>query len=68
LDSVQTNIVIIDLKAGKKTAQQIADRFKEKGVLLLAIGPRQLRIVTHLDVTEEGIDRAICVFQEIEIP
>ncbi|MFC1502475.1 threonine aldolase family protein, partial [bacterium] len=65
MDSVQTNIVIIDVDAGNTTAQQITDALKKKDVLLLAIGPQKLRVVTHLEVTDDGIDRAIGAFQEI---
>ncbi len=65
MDSVQTNIVIIDVDAETRTAQHIADALKKKDVLLLAIGPQKLRVVTHLEVTDDGIDRAIGAFQEI---
>ncbi len=65
LDSVQTNIVIIQIDGARYTASQVADVLKEHGILLLAIAPARLRAVTHLDVSEEGIDRAIKVFQEL---
>lgn len=63
LDSVQTNIVIMEVDGAKYTAQQIVEVLEEQGILILAIGPAKLRAVTHLDISEEGIDRAIHVFK-----
>ncbi len=65
LESVQTNIIIMDVEGAKYTAQQIVEKLDNQGILILAIGPTQLRAVTHLDVKEEGILRAIQVFQNI---
>jgi threonine aldolase len=67
MDSVQTNIVMIDVDKGKNTALQVAEILKEKDVLLLALGPQRLRAVTHLDVSEDGIDKAIDVFKKIAL-
>jgi threonine aldolase len=64
LDSVQTNIVIMEVDGTKYTAQQIVEVLKQQGILILAIGPAKLRAVTHLDVSEEGIDRAVQVFEK----
>ena len=33
----------------------------EQGVFVSALGPRFLRLVTHLDVDDDGIDHAIAV-------
>ena len=40
-------------------------RAAEQGVLVSALGPRVLRLVTHLDVDDDGIDRAIEVLQPL---
>jgi len=59
-ERVQTNIVMIDLPAdGGLDAETVARRAARLGVRLLAIGPRRLRAVAHLDVTGPMIDRAI---------
>ncbi len=65
MDSVQTNIVIMEINPKKYTAEQVVNALKEGGVLLLAIDHSHLRAVTHLDVSEEGINRAIEAFEEI---
>src|SRR4029434_4583067 len=48
LDSVETNIVNIDLDA--IDADAVVARARERGVLLNAIGLHAVRAVTHLDI------------------
>jgi threonine aldolase len=55
LDAVETNIVIFRLTGGRKAADLTA-RLKARGILMSAVGPDAVRMVTHLDV-----DRAACV-------
>jgi threonine aldolase len=52
--SVDTNIVVIDVS----DALGIVAAAREQGVLVSAVGPRALRLVTHLDVTREQAERA----------
>jgi threonine aldolase len=54
---VETNIVVLDVA----DAASVAGRAAEQGVLVSALGPRFLRLVTHLDVDDDGLDRAIDV-------
>ena len=54
-DFVETNIVILRLTE-KLSAAELAARLKARGVLVGALGPDLIRLVTHLDV-----DRAACV-------
>ena len=51
---VETNLVIFELKEGEDPKQFIL-RMKEKGILLLTISDTRLRIVTHLDISEEMV-------------
>ncbi len=62
---VETNIVIFDVAETGKTAQQVAEAMKHHGVLIHAIGKTQIRLVTHLDVTEEDIETALKAFGEV---
>jgi len=55
LDAVETNIVIFRLNDGRSAADLTA-RLRERGILMSAVGPNAVRLVTHLDV-----DRAACV-------
>ena len=49
--SVVTNIVILD--TGSHSAADVAGRAAEQNVIISALGPRMLRVVTHLGVTPE---------------
>ena len=49
---VQSNLVIFDLKKGYDAAECVKD-LGEKGVLCLPFGPQTVRMVTHLNITEE---------------
>jgi threonine aldolase len=53
--SVETNIVIFDAP----DASAFVARLKESGVLAAGISKTAVRLVTHLDVDDAGIDRAI---------
>jgi threonine aldolase len=55
--TVDTNIVVLDAAE----AATVAGKAREQDVLVAALGPRFLRLVTHLDVDDDGIDRAIDV-------
>ena len=54
----QTNMVF----ATVPSVADLADHLKKRGVLVLARAP--MRLVTHLDVDEAGIDRAVAAFGE----
>jgi threonine aldolase len=51
-DTVDTNIVIFRVEPRLGSAAEFAAELKRQGVWSLAIGPQQVRLVTHLDVTE----------------
>jgi len=54
--TVETNIVGLDITPLKITASDLSAQLKEKGVLASALGPRYLRLVTHLDITDGDIE------------
>jgi threonine aldolase len=65
LHSVETNIVVFRLTAGRGAADLVA-RLKEHGVLAGAFGPDAIRLVTHRDVSRKDcIDAAEILAQEI---
>ncbi len=51
---VDTNIVIFTI--GGADSVEFVSKLDEKGILALAIGPGRVRMVTHLDITDEDID------------
>jgi threonine aldolase len=56
---VRTNLVLLDLTKTSWTAPDLVAAAAEQGVLLVAMLPRIARLITHLDVDDAGIDRAI---------
>ena len=59
---VETNIVIFSLVA-PLSAQEFAQYFKQKGVLLSAISANQIRLVTHLDISKEDLENTISMLK-----
>lgn len=58
-----SNMVFLHVDPRRCTAQDLAARIEAKGVHALALDPQRLRMVTHLDVTEAGIDHAIAAIR-----
>lgn len=57
----QTNLLYIGVPDGPGWAA----RLKAEGVLVNATGPKGLRLVTHLDVGDQGVERAIAAFARV---
>jgi threonine aldolase len=60
-----TNTLRIDVVREGLPAEQVSSLLAERGVWILALGPDWLRAVTHLDVDDEGVDRAIDALREV---
>lgn len=58
---VDTNIVVLDVDDAGAVARTAA----EQGVLVSALGPRFLRLVTHLDLDDDGVERALEVLRPL---
>lgn len=63
--SVRTNLVPLDLTKSPLDAPALAAAARAEGVLVSVLGPRIARLVTHLDVDDAGVDRAIEVLTRI---
>jgi threonine aldolase len=61
---VHTNIVFFDFKHPRLTIPEFLAKLKEKGVLALSL-PGGVRFVTHKDVDDGDVDRAVKAFREI---
>jgi len=59
--TVRTNLVLLDLTKATLDAPALAAAAAKQGVLIAAMLPRTARLVTHLDVDDDGINRAIKV-------
>ncbi|MBI3964128.1 MAG: low specificity L-threonine aldolase [Chloroflexi bacterium] len=62
--TVETNIVLVEL-SGKLDAATAVDRLQAQGVRFSLMGPRTLRAVTHLDVSVDGIDKALAAARRV---
>jgi threonine aldolase len=59
----QTNIVFVDLTgAARERSAGLIEHLKQQGVL--ATGLYRLRFVTHLDVDQAGVDRAVAAIRD----
>ncbi|MCL6452500.1 MAG: low-specificity L-threonine aldolase [Alicyclobacillus sp.] len=58
LETVQTNIVIVDVAGTGLTANAFVNRLGEAGVLCSAFGPTRVRFVTHHDVDRADVEAA----------
>jgi threonine aldolase len=61
---VETNLVIFELTDGNDPKNLIAT-LKEKDILLLTISSKRLRIVTHLGISNDMIDRFLKTLDDI---
>lgn len=62
---VQTNIVVFDVAGTGVPPADISARLRERGVLMNAINDRQMRAVTHYDVTREQCAEALAAIREL---
>jgi threonine aldolase len=71
LDTVQTNMLIVQLKDLGVDASKFSSIMKERGVLFNATSPQSIRLVTHNDVSmqdvEESIQRISQAVEEIRV-
>ncbi|MAF47182.1 MAG: GntG family PLP-dependent aldolase [Rhodospirillales bacterium] len=65
MDSVETNILFLDISASGMPAPDISARLAEQGIAMGAVGPGRMRAVTHLDVDRAGIEEAAAALREI---
>ncbi len=61
--SVPTNMVMIDTPG---PAQALVDQASQFGVRIGTMGPQRIRLVTHLDVSDAGIDRTLNAFEAMK--
>jgi threonine aldolase len=54
----ETNIVIFHLQPELGTAGEFSARLAQLGVLAMAFGPQQVRLVTHLNLSRADVQRA----------
>jgi threonine aldolase len=63
LATVETNMVVLDLAETGLDADRLDTTCRASGVLVSSVAPDRVRLVTHLDVDDAGIDRALDVIR-----
>jgi threonine aldolase len=63
--TVQTNIVIFDVKNLGLTGQQVVDALASKGIKLLTFAQTKIRAVIHLHITDKDIQYTIQVLKTV---
>lgn len=61
---VETNIIIFEV-INNYTSKSLAEEFKKQDILVSAISPTQIRIVLHLDITEEMVKKTVAVIESL---
>jgi threonine aldolase len=63
--AVATNIVVFDVSATGRAASALSVQLKRHGILMNAINDRQVRAVTHYDVTREDCAQALAAVEQV---
>jgi threonine aldolase len=58
----ETNIVFADLEHPALERDKLRDAMHERGVMVWPFGPRRLRLMTHLDVSDQDVEAAAAAF------
>ena len=58
-NEVETNIVALDLSSHSVSAAELSAKLKEFGILTSALGPKFLRLVTHLDFDDQQLEKVL---------
>jgi threonine aldolase len=65
LDTVETNIIVVDVAKSGLTVDEAIIRLEKEHVLVVPFGRTTIRAVTHLDIDDDDLDRAIEVFEKV---
>ncbi len=64
-DHVETDIIIFKFNHPDLSADEFISRLQKKNVLALVTPARDIRFVTHKDIDDEDVERAINAIREI---
>jgi threonine aldolase len=62
---VETNIVIFEMTDESRDIEELRTALEREGILSLAFGGRFMRMVTHLDITCDDIERVESIFEAV---
>ena len=64
-DHVETNIVVFDVAQSGYSVNEVIQKLKEKGVLMVPFGATLVRAVTSLEVSRQDIENTIRILHEL---
>ena len=64
-ERVRTNIVVFDVSGTGLPPAQWSAALRQRGVLANGVSAREMRMVTHYDVSSDAIERTLTVAREI---
>ncbi len=64
-EKVQTNILVFDIAATGLNTVEFSAKLKERGVLANGINQREMRMVTHKDVSGGDIETALAIVRDV---
>ena len=67
LEHVQTNMVYIETDSSKINAAGVCNALLEKGVAISPVNSSMIRAVTHLDVDDRSLERAIDALRDVSL-
>jgi len=62
---VETNVVVLDLTETGWAARDLATEAGARGVLISVVSPTRIRLLTHLDVDDAAVERAVTVLADL---
>lgn len=65
VEPIETNIVIFEIDESFMSSDQFVNRLKEKNVLIISMGQGKLRMVTHLDYTDDMHNELLMILKSI---
>ena len=61
-----TNMIFMNLAEHvPMSAQEVAEKMKERGILVGVAGARRFRLVTHCWIDDEGVEKAVVAFGDV---
>jgi threonine aldolase len=65
LETVQTNIIVIDVAESGHTVDECILLLEQRGVLVVPFGRTTIRAVTHLDIDDGDVEKSISAFNRV---
>ena len=65
LESVMTNIIVLNMDSHSLDSPTLAAKAKERGLIIGSLGPQTVRLITHLDIDDDEAAFAISVLTDL---